>query len=273
MRTSVAIVLVSIATAPTPAQNASPVFEVASVRPTAPDAAGPMKLQRFAMNAGDRVSANNVTLHMIMMNAWQTDEIEGGPGWWDTDRFDVEATTTSGATLADRRLMLRALLADRFRLATHTATRTVPVYALVLARADRKLGPNLRPTTEDCAARRAKATPGRNDPCGTMASAGITGVLNGYGMGLAQLAGFIARDVGRKVVDRTGLTGLFEWELKYTPQSFLQGPFNRERFPQIDPDGPSLFTALPDQLGLKLESAKDDRDVLVVDRVEHPTPD
>lgn len=255
-------------------QNTTPAFEVASVKPTAPDASGPMKMQRVAMMAGDRVIVNNVTLRVLVANAYPTDEIEGGPGWGDTDRFDVEAKATAPASLADRRLMLRTLLAERFNFVAHMTKKTESVYALVFARAGKTFGPKLRPATEDCATRRSKVGPGRSVmPCGTMANAGITGVLNGYGLTMRDLAGFLARDVGRPVVDRTGLTGPFDWEMTYTPQSFLQGPFNRERFPQIDPDGPSSFTALQEQLGLKLEPAKDDRDVLVIDRAEHPTPD
>jgi uncharacterized protein (TIGR03435 family) len=75
------------------------------------------------------------------------------------------------------------------------------------------------------------------------------------------------------VRDRTGLDGSFDWELTFTPQGFLRGPFNRERFPNIDPDGPPVFTALPEQLRLRLESQKGARDILNVDDVEHPTPD
>jgi uncharacterized protein (TIGR03435 family) len=81
----------------------------------------------------------------------------------------------------------------------------------------------------------------------------------------------LSRDVGRTVVDKTGLTGIFDWELEWTPQAFSQRSFDRERFPTIDPDGPSIFTALPEQLGLRLESQQGQRDVLVIDHVEHPT--
>jgi uncharacterized protein (TIGR03435 family) len=92
-------------------------------------------------------------------------------------------------------------------------------------------------------------------------------------MTIDQFAGLLSRDAGRKVVNKTGLTGTFDLDLKWTPQSFLQGSFDRERFPFIDPDGPSIFTAVQEQLGLKLDAEKGQGEVLVIDSVEQPTPD
>ena len=155
----------------------------------------------------------------------------------------------------------------------HTETRTDPIWALVLARPDGKLGPNLHRATTSCAALREAAQP-REDPCGLRSFAvGIgTGRMSVHGFRIAQLA-VVARDAGRRVVDKTGLTGDFDWDLTWTPQVFLQGSFDRERFPSIDPDGPSVFTALSEQLGLKLESTKGSSDALIIDHVEQPTSD
>jgi uncharacterized protein (TIGR03435 family) len=80
-------------------------------------------------------------------------------------------------------------------------------------------------------------------------------------------------DAGRQIVDKTGLTGNYDWDLTWTPQAFQHTPFDRERFPSIDPDGPSIFTALEEQLGLKLEAQQGNNTVLVLDHVEHPTED
>ena len=107
----------------------------------------------------------------------------------------------------------------------------------------------------------------------SFATATMTGKMSVHGFPLSQL-GVVARDAGsRRVEDKTGLTGEFDWDLSWTPQLFLQGPFDRDRFPNIDPDGPSIFTALQEQLGLKLESTTGPVDVLVIDHVEQPTPD
>ena len=98
--------------------------------------------------------------------------------------------------------------------------------------------------------------------------------MTGRGMSLDVVAGLIARDAGRRVVNKTGLMGVYDWELAYTPTPFLNSTsFNRERFPSIDPDGPSIFTAVQEQLGLRLESQKDNGDFLIIDHVEHPTED
>ena len=93
-----------------------------------------------------------------------------------------------------------------------------------------------------------------------------------HGLGLNSLL-TVSRDAGRPIVDKTGLSGAFDWELTWTPQSFLGRAFDHERFPTIDSEGPSIFTALQEQLGLKLESDKIAVDVVVIDRVEKPTDD
>jgi uncharacterized protein (TIGR03435 family) len=168
--------------------------------------------------------------------------------------------------------MLRALLADRFKLVVHTETKSESIWALVLARRDGKLGPNLRPASVDCAALRANAQPGERSPCGDLGSmAGVTGKMSARGMGLDVLVRALSREAGRQVVDRTELSGNFDWDLAFTPQPFLERSFDRDRFPPIDPSGPSVFTAVQEQLGLKLESRKGEGSVLVIDHVEHPT--
>jgi uncharacterized protein (TIGR03435 family) len=101
--------------------------------------------------------------------------------------------------------------------------------------------------------------------------AGVTGKMSVRGMGLDLLAGVLSREAGRKVVDKTELSGNFDWDLAFTPQRFLERSFDRDRFPSIDPSGPSVFTAVQEQLGLKLESQKGDGSVLVIEHVEHPT--
>ena len=259
------------------AQASGPAFDVASVKP---NKSGPGAVQRVVMQPGDRVTMTNVTLRTLIQVAYpRMSEIVGGPSWIGSgpsgDRFDVNAKAESSASRDQLQLMLRTLLTDRFKLTIHFETSDEPVYALVFARSDRRLGPTLRPAATDCATIRAGAQSDDRDPCGirTFANALVTGRLSVRGLGLDQLVGLLSRDAGRKVVDNTGLASTFDCDLTWTPQKFLQGSFDRERFPSIDPNGPSIFTAVQEQLGLKLESQKGPAEVLVIDHVEKPSED
>jgi uncharacterized protein (TIGR03435 family) len=179
--------------------------------------------------------------------------------------------------------MLRTLLADRFKLVVHTETREVDVYRLVVARTDGKLGPGLRPSAVDCeASTAAAANPGRSSgtpapppqrgqrpPCALFIAPGI---IAGEGITMARLSTALGGRLGRTAVDGTELTVGFDFELRYTPDQMPQGPLSPGA-PPIDPNGPSIFTALQEQLGLKLESTKGPVEVLVVDSVERPSPD
>jgi uncharacterized protein (TIGR03435 family) len=255
-------------------------FEVASVKV---NKSGPGSLQRGGLPPGDRVSLVNLPARMLILIAYpDAFEIVGGPAWigrqgpnFDVDRFDIVAKADRPSTTNELRSMLRTLLADRFRLIVHSETRVEPVWVLVLARRGGKLGPNLHPAAASCTELGQAAQPPQpgNDPCGmrSFVTALMTGTMSVHGLTLDQL-GAVTMDLERRrFVDKTGLTGAFDWDLKWTPQRFLQGTFDRDRFPTIDPDGPSIFTALQEQLGLKLESEKGETEVLVVDRIEHPT--
>lgn len=268
---------------PVHAQSPEPTkFEVASVKL---NKSGPNSLQRVGFSAGDRVTFINVPLFAIIQSAYGASEIIG-PAWigkagqpnWDVDRFDVVAKAEAPSTRAQLQTMLRDLLADRFKLVTHTETRTEPIWAIVFAHRDGRPGPKLRPATATCAELRAAwkpREPGEPDPCGTRSfvNALMTGTMSVRGYALDQLA-MLSMELGRRrVVNQTGLSGAFDWDLTWTPQRCLQGPCDRDRFPNIDPEGPSLTTALQEQLGLKFESQKGDDTVLVIDHVEHPTED
>jgi uncharacterized protein (TIGR03435 family) len=204
-----------------------PAFEVASVKP---NRSGPDSVQRAGLQPGDRVTMTNVTLRTLIQIAYPgLSEIVGGPSWVGSgptgDRFDVNAKAEAPASREQLQLMLRTLLADRFKLAIHTESRDEPVFALVFARSDRRLGRNLRPAATDCVAlRAAAASSGDRDPCGlrTFVNALVTGRMSVRGLGLDQILGLLSRDAGRKVVDKTGLSGAFDCELTWTPQVFLQ---------------------------------------------------
>jgi uncharacterized protein (TIGR03435 family) len=213
----------------------------------------------------------------------------GGPSWIAAEHFDINAKADGelfprdGARPLDA--ALQALLADRFKLVVHTESRELPIYALVVARNDGRLGPNLtRSSTTDCDAmlaaarqRRGGAPPppppasGQPPPCGW-----ITGNdrLVADSILLSQLAGLLSGPVERSVFDRTGLTGRFDARLMWTPFQMPQRPPNDpDDLPPVDANGPSIFTAVEEQLGLKLESTRGLVEVLVIDRVERPTPD
>jgi uncharacterized protein (TIGR03435 family) len=179
-------------------------------------------------------------------------------------------------------LALRSLLADRFKLSTHWETRDLPIYALVLARADGKLGSNIRPAAVDCnaaaAASAAAAKEGRtlipNTPdrvsCGMRNSNGR--IMFG-GNPMSFFANGLANEVGRSVVDRTGLAGNWDFELTYT-RDRVRRPDVAEVAPApADLDRADIFTALQEQLGLKLESTNGPVRVLVIDHIEHPPLD
>jgi uncharacterized protein (TIGR03435 family) len=276
---------VNVPRAQAPATRATPpTFEVASIKPSKSlDGGG-----TAAFQPGGRFRSINVPLQGLIATAFGTErpllylQIVGGPDWIATDRFDITAKMGSDASQDMKELyrqmpvLLRTLLEDRFKLKTHSETRQLPVYTLVLDRKDGRLGPPLRRSVFDCLARSKAAragTPGPAPPhdrpaCGVRFGAGT---LSASGFTLVNLAGTLSGNVGRVVLDRTGLTGDFDVELQWTPDRV---PFagDASTNPAPSADGPSIFTALQEQLGLKLESTKGPVDVLVVDHVEQPTP-
>jgi uncharacterized protein (TIGR03435 family) len=258
-------------------------FEVTSVKP---NKSGDGRVM-MSMPPTGRYTATNVPLRLLLQNSYnvQPFQIIGAPNWMTSDRFDIVAKAPDGFTPDQLRPMVRALLADRFKLKAHVETREMPTYDLVLARPDGKLGPNLKPSKTDCKAmlanRRggpppAPPQPGQQIECGFMIGGGI---MNAGGMPLTQLAQSLAQFVNRVVTDKTGLTGEYDFQLTYTPEGrgglpgIPGGPPPGVDGPAADPDRPSLFTALQEQLGLKLDSQKGPVDVLVIDSVEQPTED
>ena len=198
----------------------------------------------------------------------------------NTDRFDIVAKAASDAPPPEMLLMAQRLLADRFRLVVHRETREIDIYALVMARADGRPGAGLRPAAVDCAALVAasrrpggaalpRTAPGERPVCGMQTAPGR---LMAGGYALPDVARNLSNFAGRMVVDRTGLTGTFDLSVTWTPDQMPAGGLPPGA-PAIDPNGPSLFTALQEQLGLKLEATKGPVEVLVIDRVERPTED
>jgi uncharacterized protein (TIGR03435 family) len=227
----------------------------------------------------DRLTLVNIAGRQLVQMAFRVDveQIEGAPSWLANEHFDVVAKAAAPFSPPNQwQDMLRALLEDRFQLRARREPKEVAGFALLLARADGRLGPGLRRAAATCAEMRARPDQSTTaDPCGmvSMASGLVRGGLNVQGFELRELVLFATRDLGRPVIDETGLTGAFDWDLKFTPQNFLGQAFNRERFPTIDPDGPALGTALEEQLGLKLQPRRAPRDTIVIERVERPAMD
>src|SRR5688572_5715401 len=142
---------VSVLRAQSPA--AGQTFEVASIKPSNPNPTGPLGASPMLLPALGRLTAQNVTLRMLIMAAYQKQpfEIVGGPPWWNSEKFDINARAEDATQTTDQMLgLLKTLLADRFKLMVHTETREVPIYALVLARGDGKLGAKLKPSADNC---------------------------------------------------------------------------------------------------------------------------
>jgi bla regulator protein blaR1 len=257
-----------------------PQFEVASIKPAAPDQRG-----MFINTApGGRLNITNMPLKEIMVLAWriQPYQISGAPAWIGSTRYDISAKPDHAPKQDEVPLMLQALLADRFQLKTHHETKELSIYALVLANKDGKLGPQLTPTKEGGCAQFDPSKPPPPPEPGKPPALGCGGMwispdrVNAVGVPISQLPPVFSRILGRTVIDKTGLTGKFDIQAQWTPdqnqlQALAGGAQPDAQVPQFDPNGPSIFTALEEQLGLKLESQKGPVDILVIDHVEKPS--
>jgi uncharacterized protein (TIGR03435 family) len=246
-------------------------FEVASVRA---NKSGDLAMP--ARTRGRTYTATNMPVRYLVASAYGVPaaRVLGGPAWIGSasvampliggERFDVLATLPEGVGPNDVPSMLRVLLAERFNLVAHIEMREAPMYALVVDRTDRRLGPRLRQASIDCdavdPATMPAAKPGERGPCGSE----LGGEIIGRGQRLTTLARMLSFFAGRPVVDRTNLAGGFDFDL---------------RFPELDtpPDGRNagdagggIFVAVQEQLGLKLEPIRGPLEFVVIDSVERP---
>ncbi len=230
-------------------------FASASIKPS--DGEGPTG---FRPTPG-RFRSTNQSLLAVIRYAYDLRDfqIQGGPDWIRNDRYDVNAVTAPGVRVA--REMIQRLLAERLALRVRTQTRQLPIYALVRSRPGGPLGPGLVPSRNPC-------VPGQTDfpPC-NMDIRQDRVVTVGTRWTPEFLAGQIIGTVNRMVVDRTGLEGRFDINLRWTPDVSIGAnpPPGDERV--------SLFTALQEQLGLRLQPDTGPVDVLIIDSVSRPTPD
>jgi uncharacterized protein (TIGR03435 family) len=255
---------------PTPSR-----FEVVSVKPS-PSPDGP---SRILGNNPGRFVATNTPLRFLILYAYQLldHQLADAPGWAYDQGFDVVGTYPSERKPTDIeiRTMLQNVLAERFDLKLRKEERELPAYALVLARRDGRLGPQIHPSTVDCVAWIAEKRPranmggaspvtpsGKRPACMVMATRRF---LSGGTRTMEDLAGALQSMVSRPVLDRTGLTGTYDVDLTWAPMDLKDGEAASSE------EGPSLFTALQEQLGLRLVSQKEKFTVFVIGGVKHPT--
>jgi uncharacterized protein (TIGR03435 family) len=223
-----------------------PAFEVASIKRNV--SLSPQSSQRNL--PGGRINFSNQRVRQVIRAAFGASDIEvlGGPDWIDDDHWDIVAAPAAVDPNAPWREMLKTLLIDRFKLRAHVEQRERPIFALVFARADKQLGVNIHPTQTPC---KIEGDCGSTD----VNSNGVaSGTIHGTARTMTQVGRSLSGYAERRVLDRTGLDGRYDFELKWG-------------------DDVSIFTAIQEQLGLKLEAQRAPVDVVVVDSVERPTED
>ena len=235
-----------------PLQAQPPSFEVVSVKPNTSGISNAIP----PLRSNGSYTASNVALKSVIANAYEVRifQILGGPDWLTRERFDIIARGREGTPDGLRPAMLRTLLAERFKLVAHVETREQQVYSLTLLRGDGRLGPQLKPSAP--ASGSSSGFPSASVANGT---ARINGRVSMDGFAI-MLTGSV---FNQRVINRTGLSGEFDLDLRFTPDSSTAAA----------PEFPSIFTAVQEQLGLKLEASRGPVDMLVIDSVERPTPD
>jgi len=278
-----AIDLVARSAIPQTAVSARVEFEVASIKPTRSDE-GP---RGISFSPSGRFAWNKMTVKQLIPSAYaglDFKQIAGGPGWIDTVRYDI-AATSSDALLdiapdgSPRGLFarLRTLLEDRFGLKTHIERRQVAVYALQPA-TNRVLGARLQSTDTDCGAVVRQMATGRRPEPGSaqLPSCALQvapGRLRGRAIAMPQVASALSTLTDRPVIDRTELTGHYDLELAWTPDSPGAASGTANGAASAATDAPSIFTAVREQLGLRLEPTRAEVPVLVIDDAHPPTLD
>jgi uncharacterized protein (TIGR03435 family) len=250
-------------------------FDVAAITP---NRSGDEEFGSY-VEPGGRYTARNVTLHTLIKTAYgvHDSQIAGGAAWIGNDRWDIVAKAEGYAQPAafrdTARLMLRPLLADRFRLSLRHEQRELRVYALVVAKANGEVGPQFRRNDERECDRRVPPIPPVADakepavplPCG--ADMFRPGHLAARDMTVNHLVVALNRfNIDRVVVDQTRLKGKFDWEIQWTPEALTVADVAAR-------EGPTVFDAFREQAGLRLQPKRAPVDVLVIDHVERPTPD
>jgi uncharacterized protein (TIGR03435 family) len=257
------------------AQSPRPVFEAASIKPSSPSS------DMSYMGTAGRFVATGATLRVFVKFAYRSEtgrtfldsQVFGLPRWGETDRFDVQAKAARVVPVLELALMLQSMLEDRLQLKIHREERELPVYSLALT----KGGVKMKPSADQTPLPADDGLPRRFDPNSTLRggvrmvgkpspSGAITLSIKGTALPISRLINVLQQYVDRPILDRTGLSALYDLELEFAlPQT--QAASLDEQV------GASLFTAVQEQLGLTLDAGKKPVEVLVVDHAEHPTPD
>lgn len=269
---------------------AKPSFEVATVKPAEPGQRGSM----IGMQPGGRLIIKNVPLRGILTFAYNIRDFQltGGPGWMPTEFWDIEARVDDAGVPEvsappdpgkpnPMGIRLQALLEDRFQLKFHKETRELPIYELSIAKGGSKMKLSDDQTPFKPRERGDAPVP-PPQPGGPMPRYSMRtgrGSMQAVAMDEKSIVQWLSSMVGRSIVDKTDLKGLYDVKLQWTPDPPAgggnlpggPGPGGPEAGPVIDPNGPSIFTAIQEQLGLKLESTKGPVDVLVIDSVQKPS--
>ena len=271
---SAAFALLSLSTVWGQTGSAPLTFEVASIKPSAADTHGTM----VQVQPGGGLRVTGISLKSLLAMAYNVRDfqITGGPGWTSSDRYDLTAKSERAdnsasapdeplkltdeqrtTRLEQMRQRLQSLMADRFHLSVHRETKEQPVYALVVSKNGSKL----------------QTAKGQGPDQMRMGRSEITG----QAVELQMLVLSLANVLGRPVIDKTGLTGKFDFKLEWTPDpnqafgNFGPLPAGVAPPPPSDSNGPSIFTAVQEQLGLRLESEKGPAEMIVIDSVERPS--
>jgi len=251
-----------------------PEFEVASIKL---NKTGDRRIM-ITPARGGRFTATNIPMQFFITQAYSIKDFQlsGAPAWLMSERYDIEAKAEGNPSMSEMLPMVQALLEDRLKLKVHRETKEQQVYALIVAKAGK-----LHEAEGECPPRPSTPPPPPEpDKLPTGFCGGFfmfPGHLSGQKVGIAQLMDPLSRFTGRVVLDKTNLTGKYDIDLQYTPEGgqFPTPPGGGDPglppLPPIDPNGPSLFTALQEQLGLKLESQKGPVEMIVIDHVERPS--
>jgi uncharacterized protein (TIGR03435 family) len=254
-------------------------FEAVSIKPSPPFSGQPPVLPRGA----DLFARNATTLQQLATYAYDLPEyrIVGAPSWMIADRYDIVARASAPLNGARTRVLLQAMLAERFALRVHRETREMTIHDLVFARTDHRFGPNLKPAVVDCTPFRTLQRPLSESPlmtagdreiprCATsMSWSTTTGVMtpNFNGEPIERLVTWLESELRAPVRDKTGLTGVFDIGISAVSERLLDQPGAQ----RPTGEGPSIRTALQEQLGLKLESTEAPVELLVIDAAQRPT--
>ena len=241
-------------------------FEVASIKPSDPVGGG----SQIGITPGGVFTAKNVTLKALISQAWEVRDfqISGGPGWLDAEKYDIVAKGGASGVSEDEirkmtedqrnafkarfQLRVQSLLSDRFQLKVHRETKELPVYVLVVGKNGVKFQPS------------SAGGPGS----GLSMRRGAAGAeVEGKGTSIASLVKLLSNQVGRTVIDQTGLKGDYDFKMSFSPD--MSPPVGDSAVAEAT--GASIFTAVQEQLGLKLESQRGPVEVLVIDGVQKPS--